>query len=82
MSLRQVRARETRAAALLAPLDRVMVETDSPCLPPHPHRTTRPNEPKFVIHVAHALAELRGESREMLAQTVFSNAQRFFGVHA
>ena len=73
-------ARETRAAALLAPLDRVMVETDSPFLTPHPHRTTRPNEPKFVIHVAHALAELRGESREMLAQTVFCNAKRFFGV--
>ncbi len=75
-------ARETRAAALLAPLDRVMVETDSPFLTPHPHRSTRPNEPKFVIHVAHALADLRGESREMLANTVFSNAKRFFGVLA
>jgi TatD DNase family protein len=73
-------ARETHAAARLAPLDRIMVETDAPFLTPEPHRTVRPNEPKFVVHVAHALAALRGEPEQGFREAVYANAKRFFGL--
>lgn len=71
-------ARETREAARIPPLGRVMVETDAPFLTPEPHRTVRPNEPRFVVHVAEALADLRGEAREVVASALFANAQSFF----
>lgn len=73
-------ARETREAAILPPLDRVMVETDAPFLTPEPHRAVRPNEPKFVVHVADALADLRGQGRAEFRAAVFANAKQFFGV--
>src|SRR5205823_841965 len=52
-------AKEVAAAAKLVPADRIMVETDSPFLTPEPFRKVRPNEPKYVVHVARRLAELR-----------------------
>ncbi len=70
----------TRAAAKIVPIARVMVETDSPFLTPEPHRTTRPNEPKFVVHVAHALAELWQKPREEVEQALDANARAFFGI--
>lgn len=75
-------ARETREAVRLPPIDRVMVETDAPFLTPEPHRTVRPNEPKFVAHVADAVADLRGEPRDEVWRALFANAQRFFGIQA
>jgi TatD DNase family protein len=74
-------ARETRDAAQLAPRDRVMVETDAPFLTPEPHRTVRPNEPKYVVHVADALADLWGAQRIDVREQMHSNAVRFFGLH-
>jgi TatD DNase family protein len=68
-------------AARLAPLDRIMVETDAPFLTPEPYRTVRPNAPKYVVHVAEALAALRGEPVDRVREAVFANAQAFFGVH-
>ena len=73
-------AKETREAARLAPIDRVMVETDSPFLTPEPHRSTRPNEPRFVVHVAHALADLWQKPREEVAAVLDANARAFFGI--
>jgi len=73
-------ARETHEAARLAPLDRIMVETDAPFLTPEPHRTVRPNAPKYVVHVAAALAALRGQPEAQVREVVFANAVRFFGV--
>lgn len=71
-------AKETHEAARLAPIDRVMVETDAPFLTPEPHRTVRPNAPRFVVHVANALAQIwRRPEREVYAQ-LFANAQHFF----
>ena len=52
-------ADDVRAAAALAPADRVLVETDSPYLAPVPHRG-KPNEPAFVSLVGAALAAARG----------------------
>ena len=55
----QVGRRRPRAAAALAPADRVLVETDSPYLAPVPHRG-KPNEPAYVSLVGAALAAARG----------------------
>ena len=73
-------AADVRAAAALAPLDRVMVETDAPFLTPAPHRGVRPNEPKYVVHTAAALAEIRGVPAPELERTLDANAERFFGI--
>ena len=73
-------ARDTRDAARLAPPDRVMVETDAPFLTPEPHRTVRPNEPRFVVHVADALASLWGRPSEYVREVTFQNARAFFGI--
>lgn len=73
-------APEVRGAAAIVPLDRIMVETDAPFLTPAPHRGVRPNEPKFVVHVAHALAEIKRIDRAELERTLDANAERFFGI--
>lgn len=54
------------------PLDRLLVETDSPYLAPVPHRDAR-NEPGFVLHTARALAEIRGEDFSELAEATTTN---------
>jgi TatD DNase family protein len=73
-------AREVAEAARLVPPDRIMVETDAPFLTPEPHRTVRPNEPRFVVHVASRLAQLRGVDPQVLEQQMDANAERFFGI--
>ena len=50
-----------RSVAARVPLDRILVETDSPYLSPHPFRG-RPNEPARVVHTAARIAEVRGIS--------------------
>ncbi len=72
-------AEEVRRAARLAPLDRIMVETDSPFLAPMPHRGVWPNEPRFVVHVAEELARLHGISLSALDERLDMNAIAFFG---
>lgn len=61
-----------------APADRVLVETDSPYLAPVPFRG-KPCEPAYVTHTAARVAELRGVSLEVLAQTSTHNAVTLFG---
>lgn len=73
-------ARDTQAAAEIAPADRVMVETDAPFLTPEPHRTVRPNAPRYVIHVADHLAALWGRDAAGVRAQLAANAERFFGV--
>ena len=75
-------ARDTREAARLVPTDRVMVETDAPFLTPEPHRTVRPNEPKYVVHVADALAELWGQPQSKVREQLYRNAVAFFGLES
>ena len=60
-----------------APLDRILVETDSPYLSPVPLRG-KPCEPAYVVHTARRLAELRGISPEALAEATTANAERRF----
>jgi TatD DNase family protein len=61
------------------PLDRLLVETDSPYLAPVPHRGKR-NEPAFVRQVAERAALLRGESTESLIAATTANAFAFYGI--
>lgn len=63
------------------PLDRLMLETDSPFLTPVPHRGKRPNEPKYLPHVAEKIGELRSISVDEIAQQTTNNAIRFFGLN-
>jgi TatD DNase family protein len=66
-----------RDAALKIPLDRLVVETDSPYLTPHPHRGKR-NEPAFVKLTAETLAQVKGLSLEEIAEITTRNARQFF----
>ncbi|AKV01262.1 Putative deoxyribonuclease YcfH [Labilithrix luteola] len=61
-----------------APLDRILVETDSPYLAPVPMRG-KPCEPAFVVHTAKRVAELRGQSFDQIAEATTKNAERRFG---
>lgn len=63
------KAEDLRAVAATVPLDRLLVETDSPYLAPMPYRGKR-NEPAYVIETAKVLAEVKGVSpAELAAQT-------------
>ncbi|MET0592863.1 MAG: TatD family hydrolase [Polyangiaceae bacterium] len=62
-----------RDAARYAPVDRIMVETDSPFLAPVPMRG-KPCEPAYIVHTARCLAELRGETFEAVAAQTTKNA--------
>lgn len=66
-----------REAARSIPADRLLVETDSPYLSPHPFRG-KTNEPARVALTAAYLAELRGEPLERLAAATTANARRLF----
>ena len=64
-------------AARYVPLDRLLVETDSPYLAPVPKRG-KPNEPAYVRHTAAFVAQLRGDSLENIAQATTANCLRLF----
>lgn len=70
-------ASELRAVAKQVPLDRILVETDSPYLAPVPMRG-KPNEPAFVREVAEFVAELKGISYEQLLEVTSDNFHRLF----
>jgi TatD DNase family protein len=66
-------------AAAFAPLDRIVLETDSPYLAPPPNRGKR-NEPAFVLETARFIAARRGIPVEALAEATTQNAVRLFGL--
>ena len=66
-----------REASTAVPLDRILVETDSPYLAPQPVRGTR-NEPANVVHTVRALAEARGVTPAELAAATHANAAAAF----
>jgi TatD DNase family protein len=74
-------AEPLRAAAALCPLDRLLVETDSPYLTPVPHRG-RANEPMFVSLVGAGVATARGISPKEVAVASSANASTAFGLEA
>jgi TatD DNase family protein len=71
------KAQQIRDAALEVPLDRLLIETDSPYLAPVPHRGKR-NEPAFVVQTAKKLGELRGLSAEEIGDLISRNFYNFF----
>lgn len=71
-------ADDVRAAATLVPLDRLLVETDSPYLAPHPHRGRR-NEPAYVVDVGRGLAAAIGRDEGDVAAATVRNAASVFG---
>jgi TatD DNase family protein len=70
-------AKNLQEVARFVPLDRLLVETDSPYLAPVPMRGKR-NEPAYVRYVAEKVAELRGMEVGELAGQVTRNAERLF----
>jgi TatD DNase family protein len=65
-----------RESAKVIPAGRLLIETDSPFMPPHPFRgKLQRNEPAMAAMVAVRLAELRGESLEFISETTMKNAQ-------
>jgi TatD DNase family protein len=71
-------AESLRDVARRVPLERLLIETDSPYLAPVPHRGKK-NEPKYVRHVAEKIGELRGMSPEAVAKLTADNYFRLFG---
>ena len=67
--------------ARFVPADRLVLETDCPFLPPHPHRGQR-NEPAWVAITAARVAELRGVTMEALGERTSENARRLFRLPA
>jgi len=72
-------AADVREAAALCPLDRLLVETDSPFLAPVPHRGST-NEPSRVPLVGAAVAASRGIASTVVAQAATRNTCRVFGL--
>ena len=73
------RAEVIQAVARTAPMDRVLVETDSPFLAPPPHRGKR-NEPAFVVEVVRLVARLRGMPEEAVGAAALANFLRAFSL--
>ncbi|MFE6778521.1 TatD family hydrolase [Streptomyces sp. NPDC057702] len=71
-------AQPLRDALAVAPLDRVLVETDAPFLTPMPYRG-RPNAPYLIPLTLRAMAEVRGIGEDELATAVAANTARAFG---
>ena len=69
-----------RDAAKEVPLERMLIETDSPYLAPAPNRGKR-NEPAFVKETARQLGELRGLSAEKIGAQTTQNFFEFFSLH-
>lgn len=70
-------AHELREVARFVPLDRCLIETDSPYLAPVPYRG-KTNSPAYVPYVARQLAELKSLSVETIAETTSRNFERLF----
>jgi TatD DNase family protein len=70
-------ADDVRAAAAYCPLDRILVETDSPFLAPVPHRG-RPNTPALVPIVGAAVAAVRGVDPEVVEEATWANTAAVF----
>ncbi len=71
---------ELREIASEIPKDRILIETDSPYLSPHPKRSVRPNQPAMVRYTAECLAMYHGMSYEAFARLTTDNAKTVFNL--
>lgn len=74
------KSEDLRGIAGKIPDDRILVETDSPYLSPHPHRGKRPNQPAMVRHTAECIAQVRSTSVEDFGELTTRNARKVFGI--
>lgn len=72
-------AKRAREAAAACPLDRLLIETDSPDQTPA-SRGAQPNEPAFIVDVARTIAEIRGCTLAQVVDASWRNATRVYGV--
>ncbi len=70
-------AQQIKEVAKQVPLDKLLIETDSPYLAPTPYRG-KGNQPKYVVEVARHIAQLRGVSLEQVAETTTQNYYDLF----
>ncbi len=63
----------------MVPLDKMLIETDSPYLAPEPHRGTR-NDSRNVKYIAEKIAQIRNISVEEVAKITYENAKRLFKI--
>lgn len=68
-----------KEVASVVPLDKLVLETDSPYLTPMPYRG-KPNKPAYVRFVAEEIAKIRNLPLEELIDITTENAERFFGI--
>ncbi|MEI8389561.1 MAG: TatD family hydrolase [bacterium] len=68
-----------KEVAQIIPIEKLVLETDSPFLAPHPFRG-KENDPSKIILVAETIAEIKGLSVEEVANITSSNAERLFGI--
>ncbi|MCP4085226.1 MAG: TatD family hydrolase [Actinomycetia bacterium] len=74
-------ATDLQAAAALTPLDRLLIETDSPYLAPVPHRG-KPNQPAFVALVGEAVAAVQNRPVEEVADATWATTENFYGLRS
>jgi len=70
-------AQDLRDVVRLVPLDRILIETDSPYLAPVPHRG-KPNQPAWVVHVAEQIAQIQSLTIEQVGQQTSRNFETLF----
>jgi TatD DNase family protein len=73
-------ARKLPAVAARLPLDRILIETDAPCVPPEPYRSLRSSEPAHVLEVAKALAAIHHINLAEIARVTTQNARRLLEI--
>ena len=73
-------AKTPKEVAEEVPLDKLLIETDSPYLTPHPHRGEK-NEPKYICLVLEEIARLKDMSKKHLEQVIYENTLRVFNIH-
>jgi len=71
--------KDKQALVAMLPHDKILLETDSPYLPPHPHRGKR-NEPAYIPLIAAKVGEIWGMSAEEVGRITTANAKRLFDI--
>lgn len=74
------KSHDLRSVAAAVDDDRLLIETDSPYLSPHPIRNQRPNQPSHIVHTAACLADVKGISETALGNLTTENAYRVFAI--
>ena len=65
----------------MVPLDRILIETDSPYLSPEPLRGRR-NDPRNVKYIAEKIANIKGLSKEEVGKIAYENARNIYKIEA